>query len=52
MASAIQAAADWIFLPYVVAVLLGGGVFLTVRLGFVQIRRFGEALRAMLARDT
>jgi AGCS family alanine or glycine:cation symporter len=51
MAHGIQAVADWLFLPYVVAVLLGGGVFLTVRLGFVQIRRFGEAARAMLARD-
>ncbi|HEY6359077.1 MAG TPA: amino acid carrier protein, partial [Vicinamibacterales bacterium] len=52
MADAIQAVADWLFLPYVVAVLLGGGVFLTVRLRFVQIRRFGDAARAMLARDT
>jgi AGCS family alanine or glycine:cation symporter len=52
MAQGIQAVADWLFLPYVVAVLLGGGVFLTVRLGFIQIRRFGEAARAMLARDT
>jgi AGCS family alanine or glycine:cation symporter len=52
MAQGIQAVADWLFLPYVVAVLLGGGVFLTVRLRFVQIRRLGEAARAMLARDT
>jgi AGCS family alanine or glycine:cation symporter len=52
MAHGIQAVADWLFLPYVVAVLLGGGVFLTVRLRFVQIRRLGEAARAMLARDT
>jgi AGCS family alanine or glycine:cation symporter len=51
MAHGIQAVADWLFLPYVVAVLLGGGVFLTVRLRFVQIRRLGEAARAMLARD-
>ena len=27
-------------MPYVVAVLLGGGLFLTLRLGVVQIRRF------------
>jgi AGCS family alanine or glycine:cation symporter len=52
MAHGIQAVADWLFLPYVVAVLLGGGVFLTVRLRFVQIRRLPEAVRAMLARDT
>jgi len=50
MANAIQAAADFIFMPYVVAVLLGGGVFLTFRLEFVQFRRFGEAFRAMLTR--
>jgi alanine or glycine:cation symporter, AGCS family len=51
MANAIQAVADWLFLPYVVAVLLGGGLFLTVRLGVVQVRRLGDAVRAMLAPD-
>jgi AGCS family alanine or glycine:cation symporter len=52
MADAIQAIADWLFLPYVVAVLLGGGVFMTFRLGFVQIRRFADGVRAMLTPDT
>jgi AGCS family alanine or glycine:cation symporter len=52
MADVIQAVADWLFLPYVVAVLLGAGIFLTVRLNFVQIRRFGSAMRAMRATDT
>ena len=47
----IQSIADWIFMPYVVAVLLGGGLFLTLRLGIVQVRRFPEALRAMFARS-
>ena len=46
----IQWLADTLFMPYVVAVLLGGGVFLTLRLGVVQIRRFGDALRASRAR--
>jgi AGCS family alanine or glycine:cation symporter len=46
----IQSLADWIFMPYVVALLLGGGVFLTLRLGVVQVRRFPEAVRAMFAR--
>lgn len=50
MADTIQALADVVFMPYVVAVLLGGGVLLTVRLGFVQFRRFPDALRAMRAR--
>ena len=45
----IQSVADWIFMPYVVVVLLGGGLFLTLRLGVVQIRRFPEAVRAMFA---
>jgi AGCS family alanine or glycine:cation symporter len=45
----IQTAADWLFMPYVVAVLLAGGLFLTLRLGVVQIRRFPEAVRAMFA---
>ena len=52
LATTIQALADWIFLPYVVAVLLGGGVYLTVRTRFVQIRRFRDAARAMLTPDT
>jgi AGCS family alanine or glycine:cation symporter len=52
MANAIQALADWLFMPYVVAVLLGGAIFLTARLSVVQVRRFGEALRATLTRDT
>jgi AGCS family alanine or glycine:cation symporter len=49
MADAIQAIADWLFMPYIVGLLLGAGVFLTVRLGFVQLRRFPEAVRAMVA---
>jgi hypothetical protein len=49
MADAIQAIADWLFRPYVIAVLLGGGLFLSIRTGFVQVRRFGDGLRAMLA---
>lgn len=50
MADTIQALADFVFMPYVVAVLLGGGLFLTIRFGFVQFRRFPEAVFAMLAR--
>ena len=47
MADLIQSFADTLFMPYVVAVLLGTGLFLTIRTGVVQFRRFGEALRAM-----
>ena len=45
IADLIQAAADWLFVPVLVFVLFGTGIFLTLRLGFVQVRRFGEALR-------
>jgi AGCS family alanine or glycine:cation symporter len=45
IADLIQTAADWLFtwiLPYA---LFGTGLFLTLRVGFVQVRRFGDALR-------
>src|SRR5688572_30117293 len=45
IADLIQATADWLFVPVLVIVLFGTGLFLTVRLGFVQVRRFGEAVR-------
>src|SRR5258708_30408146 len=41
----IQSTADLLFVPVLVVVLFGTGVFLTVRLGFVQVRRFKDALR-------
>jgi alanine or glycine:cation symporter, AGCS family len=47
MADAIQALADWLFMPYVVGILLGVGVFLTIRLGFVQFRRFPDVIRSI-----
>ena len=52
MADAIQSIANALFMPWVVALLLGTGLFLTVRLRFVQFRRFGDAVRAMLSRQT
>ncbi|HVJ30367.1 MAG TPA: amino acid carrier protein, partial [Gammaproteobacteria bacterium] len=51
IAESIQNIANALFMPWVVAVLLGTGLFLTVRLRFVQFRRFGDAVRAMLARQ-
>src|SRR5688500_10364427 len=45
IADLIQATADWLFVPFLVIVLFGTGLFMTIRLGFVQVRRFGEALR-------
>jgi AGCS family alanine or glycine:cation symporter len=46
----IQWLADAVFMPYVVATLLGAGLFLTARLGFVQVREFPAAVRAMFLR--
>jgi AGCS family alanine or glycine:cation symporter len=45
IAEAVQAAADWLFMPWIVALLLGAGLWLTVRTRFVQIRRLPEAIR-------
>jgi alanine or glycine:cation symporter, AGCS family len=50
LADRIQSTADALFMPWVVAVLLGAGVFLTLRLNFVQIRRFADACRAAFVR--
>jgi AGCS family alanine or glycine:cation symporter len=46
----IQSAADALFLPWIVVILLGTGLFLTVRTGVVQLRRFGEACRVAFVR--
>jgi alanine or glycine:cation symporter, AGCS family len=46
LAAAIQSTADFLFIPILVIVLFGTGIFMTGRLGVVQVRRFGEAVRA------
>ena len=48
LADLIQSTADWLFVPVLVIVLFGTGLFLTARLGLVQVTRFGEAVRAFL----
>jgi AGCS family alanine or glycine:cation symporter len=48
LANFIHAAADGIF-PWMILALMVTGVFLTFRLGFVQVRRFGEAVRETIA---
>jgi AGCS family alanine or glycine:cation symporter len=50
LADRIQALADAVFMPWVVAVLLGAGLFLTLRLRVVQVRRFGDAMRVAFVR--
>ncbi len=44
---AIFWASDAVFGPWTMALLFGTGLFLTFRLRFVQIVRFGDAVRAM-----
>jgi AGCS family alanine or glycine:cation symporter len=46
-ANFVQSTADWFFMPWVVAVLLGTGIVLTLRTGVVQLRRFAEAWRVV-----
>ena len=47
----IQSLADALFMPWVVTVLLGAGLFLTLRLRFVQVRRFVDAWRTLVQRQ-
>jgi alanine or glycine:cation symporter, AGCS family len=52
LATLIQSAADFLFMPWVVGLLLGTGLFLTIRTGVVQIRRFAEACRVAFVRQS
>jgi AGCS family alanine or glycine:cation symporter len=52
MARWIEAAADALFMPWIVVLLFGAGLFLTIRYRFVQIVRFPEAVRAALGRES
>jgi AGCS family alanine or glycine:cation symporter len=49
LSHAIHETSDLVWGPWTPALLLGTGLFLTVRLGFVQVVRFREALRSTLA---
>ena len=51
IASAIQSAADHLFMPWLVVLLLGSGLYLTVRYRVVQVRRFGDALATFIGRE-
>lgn len=52
MADAIQGLADFLFMPPIVTILLGTGLFLTIRFRGIQLRRMGEAFKAMLAQQS
>ncbi|MBL6975866.1 MAG: alanine:cation symporter family protein [Deltaproteobacteria bacterium] len=55
----LQAAVDWLSgliwntpdaLPFMVILLLFTGLFLTVRMGFIQVRRLGHSVRVVMGR--
>src|SRR5688500_2920894 len=48
VSKAIFWAADAVFGPWTIALLFGTGLFLSVRLRFVQVRRFGDGLRTLI----
>ena len=50
LGSTIQAVADALFMPWVIGVLLLAGVWLTLRTGAVQLRRFVEAWKVAFVR--
>jgi len=49
LSAAIQSTADSLYVPWLVVLLFGSGLFLTLRLGVVQVRRFRDALRSFVA---
>jgi alanine or glycine:cation symporter, AGCS family len=50
IADLIQSTADALFMPWIVIILLGAGLFLTIRTRVVQLRRFGDACRVAFVR--
>jgi AGCS family alanine or glycine:cation symporter len=48
LAQAVVRAADLAFGPWTIGLLLGTGLFLTVRFRFVQVTRFRDALRSFV----
>ena len=52
LSDSIQTLADWLFMPWVLLLLMGGGVYLTLRLGWVQVRRFREGLGVLVAEQS
>lgn len=48
LSTRIQNTADAVFMPWVVGLLLGTGLFLTLRFRFVQIVRLPEAIRTIV----
>ena len=49
IAQAIQTTADHLFVPWLLVLLFGTGLFLTIRYRLLQLRRFPDALRSFVA---
>jgi alanine or glycine:cation symporter, AGCS family len=49
LADLVQRGADALFVPWLLLLLFGTGLFLSLRYRFVQVRRIGAAFRAMLS---
>ncbi len=46
----IQESIDWFIQPILIIMLLGAGVFLTIRLGFIQFRRLGHGIAVTMGK--
>ena len=49
ISAAIQSTADALFVPWLIILLFGSGLFLTLRYGVVQVRRFRDAVRSFVS---
>jgi AGCS family alanine or glycine:cation symporter len=49
ISAAIQATADALFVPWLIILLFGSGLFLTLRFRVVQVRRFRDAVRSFVS---
>ncbi len=52
LSDSIQRLADWLFMPWVLLLLMGSGIYLTLRTRWVQVRRFREALGVMMTEQS
>jgi alanine or glycine:cation symporter, AGCS family len=49
LTSWVEYIAEWMYWPFAICILFAAALFFSFRTGFVQVRRFREAFRSMLA---
>ncbi|MBA3482200.1 MAG: sodium:alanine symporter family protein, partial [Pirellulales bacterium] len=49
LTSWVEYVAEWMYWPFAICILFAAALFFSIRSGFVQVRRFREAFRSMLA---